>query len=169
MLVWETWTLTCWNISLWIVRVHLRELYRKRGKVGVIPHPARPPPPLSSQNFLLPPLIKILPHQPLKKCLTYIQETTSSQNLEDEPTRVQECYEGSQKRVCGIYPSRGRGVPRIANLFPQRKKLLKLGPKTLFFGWNINFSCVSCHVCRKVTIILGRWAKTKMWVGGSPL
>ena len=123
MLVWETLTLTCWNISLWIVRVHLRELYRKRGKVGVIPHPARPPPPLSSQNFLLPPLIKILPHQPLKKCLTYIQETTSSQNLGDEPTRVQECYEGSQKRVCGICPPRGRGVPRIADLFPQKKNV----------------------------------------------
>ena len=28
----------------------------------------------------------------------------------------------------------GGGVPRIADLFPQRKKLLKLGPKTLFLG-----------------------------------
>ena len=58
------------NIFVWIVRVHLRELYRKRGQSWGNPPP--PPSVLSSplfQNFLLAALIKILPHQPLKNVL----------------------------------------------------------------------------------------------------
>ena len=70
------------------------------GKVGVIPRPAQPLPPLSSQNFLLPPLIKILPHHPLKKCLTF----SSSQNLVDAPIREsQKCFYGIRKVLCKLF------------------------------------------------------------------
>ena len=78
ILLWKAFTFTFWNILLWIVRVHLRELYRKRGQSWGNPPP--PPSVLSSplfQNFLLAALIKILPHQPLKNVLHLLHRQQS--------------------------------------------------------------------------------------------